>query len=237
MADSSTQDVGIETLRRMKKLTRYGRWVFDRILPYVGERVLEAGSGLGNNSVFFLDRELLILTDVRQDFLDHLRQEYRDRGNVDVERFDLEGSGSHLRGRNIDTIVALNVLEHIRDDRNALAEMAAMLAPGGRVILQLPAHPLLYGSLDRNLDHYRRYTISGIREKFTAAGLTGERFDYMNLFGAAGWLVSSRILRRTILPEGQLGLFNTLTPLFIAVENVIPMPAGLSIIAVGRKDA
>lgn len=230
-------DIGKETLRRMSVIDRYNDWIVERIAPWLGDVVLEVGSGIGNMSRYFLDRQSLILTDIREDYLNALRERFGDRPDISFERYDLEGSGSHLRNRGVDTIIALNVLEHIENDVNALKEMAAVLAPGGRVILQLPAHKVLYGSLDVNLDHFRRYTIRDIRRKFVHSGITPERFFRMNMPGAAGWFLYSRILRRSILPEGPLGLFNRLTPLFMAVERTIPVPLGLSIVAIGRKDA
>ena len=228
-------DIGSETLRRMKALDGYNRWIVDEIRPWVGENVLEIGAGTGNISQFFLDRKQLILTDINKSYIDKLSETYEKYPNVSCEQFNLEGSGSHLRGGGIDTIIGLNVLEHIKDDIHALCEMTSILSDGGRVILQLPAHKILYGSLDRNLDHYRRYTVRDIKNKFAQCGLIPEKTSRINMFGTFGWFVCSRILRKKILPEGQLSLFNALTPVFIALERVIPAPFGLSILAIGRK--
>jgi len=228
--------IGAETLRRMSAVERYNDWIIERIKPYVGDTVLEVGAGIGNISRHFLNRKRLILTDVRDDYLEKLRETFASHAHVSYESYDLEGSGAHLRNRGIDTIIALNVLEHIENDRRALGEMREILAPGGRVILQLPAHKTLYGTLDINLDHFRRYTVREIRNKFTENGLRPERFFRMNMPGAAGWFVYSRILKREILPEGPLGLFNLLTPLFMATERIFPVPFGLSIIAIGQRD-
>jgi SAM-dependent methyltransferase len=230
-------NIGTETLRRMSALDRYNNWIIECVKPWVGSTVLETGSGIGNISQHFLDREKLILTDVHEEYLEKLKGKFGGHPNVSYELYNLEESGSHLHGRGIDTIIALNVLEHIQNDTHALSEMASILSPGGHIILQLPAHKLLYGSLDRNLDHFRRYTISDIRSKFTESGLKAVRFIRINMFGAVGWLMYSRILRKKILPEGPLGLFNMLTPFFMAVERTVPVPFGLSIIAVGRKDS
>ena len=230
------QDIGAETLGRMSILDRYNDWVIERIKPWVGDTVLEAGSGTGTISRYFLDREKLILTDVREDYLTTLREKFGGCSNVSFELYDLEKSCSHLQNRGVDTIIALNVLEHIKNDTHALSEMASILSPGGHLLLQLPAHKLLYGSLDRNLDHFRRYTISDIRRKFGESGLKSERFFRMNMFGAAGWLMYSRILKHQLLPKGPLSLFNALTPLFMAAESAVPVPFGLSIIAIGRKE-
>lgn len=227
--------IGSETLKRMSAVDRYNDWIIERIKPLAGDAVLEVGAGIGNISQYFLDRKTLCLTDVRKDYLDRLRERFASFPNVSYELYDLEASGNHLRGRGIDTIIALNVLEHIENDLRALKEMNAILSPGGCIILQLPSHRTLYGSLDINLDHHRRYTIRDIKRKFHESGFTPERFFRMNMPGAAGWFVYSRLLRREILPVGPLGLFNRLTPAFMALERIIPPPFGLSIIAVGRK--
>jgi SAM-dependent methyltransferase len=228
-------DIGAETLRRMSALDHYNDWIAETIRPWVGSHVLEVGSGIGNFSRYFLACERLIVSDIREDYLEHLRSTYGSRPNVAVEYYNLEESAPHLRDRGIDTLVALNVLEHIRNDSHALAEMASLLSPGGRIILQLPAHPLLFGSLDINLAHFRRYTKRDIAGKLAAAGFETERMVRFNLFGALGWFFCSRILRSELLPEGQLGLFNRLTPLFIATERKAPIPFGLSLLVVGRK--
>jgi len=233
---SHKDDIGAETLRRMSALVRYGLWVIERIRPWVGKRVLEVGSGIGNNSRHFLDSEALFLTDVSDEYLAILRERFGGHDTVTVDRFNLEESGAHLRGKGIDTVVALNVLEHIRDDAHALGELSSILAPGGHIILQLPAHPLLYGTLDRNLGHYRRYTVGDIRARFSESGITPVRFFHMNMPGALGWFVYSRVLKHTLLPKGPLSIFNRLTPLIMAVEQAMNAPFGLSIIAVGRKE-
>ena len=228
-------NIGSETLRRMSALDRYNDWVIERIRPWIGDTVLEVGAGIGNISKYFLDRQTLILSDVSEGYLDHLRARFGGHHNVAFEQYNLESSGTHLKDKGIDTIVALNVLEHIENDSHALNEMASILIPGGHLILQLPAHTFLYGSLDRNLDHFRRYTITDIRNKFAGSGFAAERFFRMNMFGAVGWFMSSRVLKQELLPEGPLSLFNVLTPVFMAVERTIPVPFGLSIIAIGRK--
>lgn len=228
-------DTGAETLLRMSALERYNDWIIEKIQPWVGNHILEVGAGIGNISRYFLNRESLILTDVQEEYLEVLRKKFCSLPNVTVERFDLDDSAAHLRNRTIDTILALNVLEHIRDDLHALREMASLLSPGGRIILQFPTHPLLYGTLDRNLDHFRRYTRGDITAKLTVSCLAPEHVSTFNMFGALGWFVSSRILRKKILPEGQLEVFNRLTPIFMAIEQKFPAPFGLSILAVGRK--
>ena len=229
-------DIGTETLRRMSALDHYNDWIIEYIKPWIGDTVLEVGSGIGNISRYLLDRKSLILTDVKETYVDILRDTFGNRPNVSFELYNLEKSGLHLRNRGIDTIIALNVLEHIQNDTHALREMASILSPGGHIILQLPAHEILYGSLDHYLEHFRRYSIRDIRQKFDVCGIKTERFLRMNMFGAVGWFLYSRILKRKVLPKHSLGLFNVLAPVFMAIERTLPLPFGLSIIAIGRKD-
>ena len=228
-------DIGLETLRRMSALDAYNRWIIHEIQPWVGDVVLEVGAGIGNIAQFFFERKQLILTDVQKDYIELLHNKFVNYSNISYELYDLEESGEHLQNRGIDTIIALNVLEHIRDDVHALRELAAILSPGGHLILQLPAHRFLYGSLDRYLDHYRRYTMGDIKNKFRVAGLTPVKLWRINIFGTFGWFMCSRVLRRKILPTNSLSIFNKLTPVFTAFERMVPIPFGLSIIAVGRK--
>ncbi len=230
-------DIGLETLRRMKALDAYNRWIVKEILPWIGDIVLEVSAGIGNFSHFFLDRKQLILTDIQKNYIDALKSNFKKYPNVSSEYYNLEESGKNLKNRGVDTIIALNVLEHIKNDEHALKEMASILIPGGRLILQLPAHKTLYGSLDHNLEHYRRYTIGEIKKKFKNAGLVPEKFWRFNMFGTLGWFLYSRVLKKNILPEGSLTYFNRLTPVFIAIESILPVPFGLSIMAVGRKEA
>ena len=229
-------DIGSETLRRMNALDAYNRWIVKEIQPWVGEIVMEVGAGTGNISQFFLDKKQLILTDFQEDYINTLKKKFGNYPNISCEMYDLEKSGSYFINRGIDTIIALNVLEHIERDDYALRELASILIPGGRLILQVPAHKVLYGSLDHNLHHFRRYSIREMERKFENAGLKPEKFWRFNMFGTFGWFFCSRILKKRILPETSLSLFNRFTPVFVAIERFMPVPFGLSIMAAGRKD-
>ena len=134
-----------------------------------------------------------------------------------------------------DTVVCINVPEHIRDDRGTLRNFHEVLRPGGRLVLLVPAIPLLFSTLDEALDHHRRYTRPRLVHKMEGAGFRLIESRYLNFFGIAGWILSGKILRRRILPSTLLGLFNTLVPAFRAFERLTGPPIGLSVIAVGEK--
>ena len=102
------------------------------------------------------------------------------------------------------------------------------------MVLLVPAVRALYGSLDRALDHYRRYSRDELLQKLRAAGFEIETSRFFNLLGVLGWYVNSRILNRTTFPPLQLALYDRLVPLF-RLETRFRLPIGMSLIAVARK--
>src|SRR5213592_119570 len=131
--------VGAATLERMAAAPRYNRWMFDRLRPWVGRRVLEVGAGIGTMSAFLVDRERVVLTDTEPYYLGRLRERFADRPHVFVAELRLPAVSPGLVAERLDSVVCLNVLEHIEDDGAALSAMHHLLEPGGRLVLLVPA--------------------------------------------------------------------------------------------------
>lgn len=207
--------------------------MFDRLRRWIGQRVLEIGSGIGNLSAFLLDREQLVLTDTREEYLNRLRQRFGDRPHIRVARLYLPNDDSAIAGQRFDTVICLNVLEHVDDDIAALEAIRGLLAPAGRLVLLVPALPALYGTLDRALGHHRRYKRAGLRDLLRATGFRVPHIEYFNLAGIPGWWWAGRVLRRQTIPDGSLKLYDALVPLF-KLERLIPWRVGQSLIAIGE---
>lgn len=207
--------------------------MFDRVRPWVGARVLEIGSGIGNLSQFLVDRPSVVLTDTMPEYLERLRARFGHLSNVEVMRLYLPTPEGDVAARRFDTIVCLNVLEHVADDVGSLQAMRRLLDRGGRLVLLVPALRALYGSLDRALGHVRRYTAAELRNKFTQNGFRMRRLEYFNLAGIPGWWVSGKLLNREVIPSGPLRLFDALVPLF-RLERLLPWRIGQSLIAIGE---
>ena len=225
--------VGAATLDRLAAAPRYNRWMFARLRPWVGDSVLEIGSGIGNLSTFLLDRRRVVLTDTEPAYLERLRTRFGGHANVEVTRLYLPTVDGALAARRFDTVICLNVLEHVADDRSSLAAMARLLAPGGRLVLLVPALAWLYGRLDVALGHHRRYTRRGLIERLRDAGLRMRHVEYFNLAGLPGWWLAGRVLRRRLIPAGSLRLYDALVPLF-RLERLLPWRVGQSLIAIGE---
>lgn len=235
--EAPESDVGAITLRRMSELSVYNRWLHDRFEAWLGSRVLEVGSGVGNQTRFFADRERVIASDIEPHYVRELLNRFEKQGSVRVAsfRFPLtEKDRADLERERIDTIVCLNVLEHIEDDAGTLADFLRVLQPGGHLALLVPALPALYGTLDENLRHYRRYEKGALATLVARAGFAVESVRYLNRPGVLGWWLNSRLLRRRVLPRRQLGAFKWVMPLLRAEEKTEPS-FGMSLLVLARK--
>jgi 2-polyprenyl-3-methyl-5-hydroxy-6-metoxy-1,4-benzoquinol methylase len=218
----------------------YCRWQLDQFAPYLGRRILEIGCGVGGIIDLLGPRDLICGLDVEADVLAYAAERFRHRPECQFELCDISEADSEtlegLRQEQFDTIICMNVLEHIRDDIGALQRMEEVLAPGGTLALLVPAHLGLYGPYDKVDGHYRRYNKAYLRTILQQTGLRLVRSHYFNAVGALGWWLQYKLLRRSIHGEGQLGLMNRLLPLVRAAEWLVKPPFGLSLIAVCRKD-
>ncbi len=225
---------GAATLERLAAdAPRYNRWLTERVAPWVGRRVLEIGAGIGNMAEFFLDRERLVLAEPDADYRARLSARFAGSSQVAVVPVRLPTVDPGLAAERLDTVICLNVLEHVEADAAALRAMRGVLQPGGRLVILVPALQSIYGTLDSALGHYRRYGARELRDKMAAAGLRLVRLEYFNMAGIPGWWLTGRVLRRTMIPRGSLRLYDALVPLF-RLERLLPWRLGQSLIAVGE---
>lgn len=233
--DADNAHSGYSTLISMGHIDFYNRYLWRFIKPFTGYRILEVGSGIGNMSKFlFRNSEILYLTDIEDKYLLRLNNLYGHYPNVRILKYNIEQKTPGDLDR-IDTIVCLNVLEHIKDDEKALFEFYKILKPGGRLILLVPAHQVLYGSMDRALCHYRRYSKSELINKLHDGGFKIEKSRFLNLPGTIGWFINSRILKRKTIPDLQIRFLHLLRP-WLFFEQYIDIPFGLSIFIVAKKE-
>src|SRR2546429_1823163 len=150
--------VGAATLERMAAAPRYNRWMYERRRPWVGRRVLEIGPGIGNMRASLIDRDRVVLTDTEPYYLDRLRARYADQPHVTVAELRLPATDARLAAERLDTVLCLNVLEHIEEHRASPVAIRGLLVPRRRLILHMPSLRLLYGYPDEALGHFRTHT-------------------------------------------------------------------------------
>ncbi len=232
--DVENADPGYKTLQRMEALHRYNAWLWEQVAPFVGARVLEVGAGTGNMTRQMASRQLVVATDIEDKYLRMLHNTFSNDAHVRVCKFDLGGEVPAELGEGFDSIICLNVLEHVEDDVGALRHLHDLLAPGGRVVLIVPALRSLYGEIDRAIGHYRRYERAELLDRLAAAGFTVEHSSAFNMIGALGWFVNARLLKRRSVPGVQARVNDLLVPL-LRFEGYLRPPIGLSWLAVGRR--
>lgn len=214
------------------------RWLYEEIQPYLGQRILEIGCGLGNFAAHLLDRALYVGIETSPESVAAMRDQYAAQPQMHFFVADATAPDFPQYARyQVDTIFSLNVFEHIEDDQAAFNHAAAILQPGGHFVLVVPAHAWLYGTIDKAIGHYRRYDQQMMRERMAQAGLRLVKQKYLNSVGALGWFINGRIRRQETPPAGQLRLFNYLVPFIKGFERIAPVPMGISLLAVAVKPA
>jgi SAM-dependent methyltransferase len=206
------------------------------IRPWMGARVLEIGAGIGNLTQYLAPRRReYVASDIDEEHLARMRVRFQNRPNVSLARCDLARPEDFASfERQFDTVVCLNVLEHIADPAVGLRNIAAALEPGGHAIVLVPHDQRIYGTLDQALGHYRRYAEPELRSRMEAAGFTVERVLSFNRITRHAWWFNGRILKRRDFGRWQLRIFDRMVWLWRRMDGMLPWPP-VSIIAIGVK--
>jgi glycosyltransferase involved in cell wall biosynthesis len=226
---------GSQILGRLNRAPRFTKWMADVIRPYVSQRVLEIGAGTGNLTAQLIPRLLYWATDINPLYLMYLENVGRNRPYMRVGFTDAEKVASYPKDQTFDTVICLNVVEHLVDDRGALLNIRSVLDAGGRAIILVPCGPGLYGTLDEVLGHQRRYTRESLEKLVTSAGFDLEKMLEFNRVGVIAWWLNGRVLRRRTFGLSQIKVLNVMTPIFRVVDKILPLPP-LSLIAVIKKN-
>jgi phospholipid N-methyltransferase len=235
---SKYADSGKVTLDAMENAPRFNQWMYETVQPWLGDRVAELGVGRGNLSKFIRRHENVLLTDYRRDYLDELQQRWSEQPGLRVSQLDMTRAEDfeQLRFFAPESVVFLNVLEHIEDDRAVLNRLHDTVPEGCRIVVLVPFGMRLYSEFDRLLGHFRRYEAGELEGKFRDAGFAVEKQMFFNKVGVLAWWVSNTIGGQQALKPWQLKIYNALTPIFRILDRVLPI-AGLSTIVIAHKPA
>jgi glycosyltransferase involved in cell wall biosynthesis len=233
--DRFTTHDGYYVLQSMRRARGLNRWILEQFRPYLGARVLEAGCGIGNFTELLLDRERLVCVDNDPLYVEMANWRLGHLENVRTLERNLSDTGAYqdLAAERLDTIVCLNVLEHIEPDEDVLRAYYNLLQPGGHAIILVPAHMWLFSPCDEALGHVRRYTNTELHTKMQRAGFEIVMMEEFNRMGVPGWYLNKQLGRRDLNPR-QMRLFEALLPVAKAME-AMKLGRGLSLIGVGRK--
>jgi SAM-dependent methyltransferase len=226
---------GSASLGQVEQMRSRTLWLGDTLRPYVGDRVLELGAGIGTLTNQFIPRDSYVAAEVNPHHLAYLTAYSAGKPYLDVARVDpgRREDFSVLEGR-FDTAIAVGVLERAMDDAAVLQNIRLALAPGGRLLLVVPQSPQLSGALDENLRYRKRYTVETLSERLAQCGFTVEKMESFDRSSVPTWLVNGRLLRRPRLSKIELKVLNTLVPLARRLDEHLPWN-GLNLLAIARK--
>ncbi len=228
--------VGYRTLETFSKATKFNKWLYSKFSNYVGQRVLEIGSGIGNLTVCINSKEIYA-TDYSDYYIEILKQRFIEKHNITVQKLDArrEKDFRSLKAYGtFDTVICCNVLEHIKEDDMVIQNFNDSLVEQGNLILLVPFSQWLYCNYDRNLGHCRRYYRKDCINLLTAHNFVLERIFLFNFFGGAGWLVFGKLLRQEHIGSSLMGVYDKCVPVFSLIEKY-GTPFGASIICIAKK--
>ena len=223
---------GSHILARLSRASNFNTWMADTIRRYCGSRILEIGSGVGNLTRKLIPRAKYVASDINPLYIQTLEALSNDRPYMDASYCDVTQIASFPRhDEAYDTVICLNVIEHVEDDRVALSNIKSVLAPGGTAIVLVPQGQWNFGTLDEVLGHQRRYSKESLRELVEECGFAIKELIEFNRVGTPAWFVNGKILHRRRFGLFQIWMLDLLTPVFRLVDRLLPFP-GLSLIAV-----
>jgi SAM-dependent methyltransferase len=233
MAEPGTEtQLQSEVLEDLRGARHYRRWLVGLVSPYLGDSPIEVGSGIGDYAAELAPgRASYTATEPDPDRLAVLADRFTGDPVVRVRQLGLpsDQTGDHSAA------VMLNVLEHIEDHVAALRSAAALVRPGGAVVVYVPAFNGAMSRFDRLIGHHRRYNRRTLREALTAAGLRVERLRYVNSVGLISWFLLMRVCR--MIPRDTLALrcYDATVIRSVAwVERFVRPPFGQSVLAIAR---
>ncbi len=224
-------------LEVLADLPNYYDWIMDAFLPYLGGDCVEFGAGSGNVSVRLRPHvSTLALVEPSANLVPDLEARFSGDTACTVIAQSLEEALPTMAPQSCDSIVMVNVLEHIEDDVAALRHLFEKLRPGGSLMIFVPAMQMLYAPFDRDVGHFRRYHRDDLGRRATDAGFSVERLHYFDVVGFFGWWVVMKALRRRDLdPRAAKAFDRYVIPLARRVEALIPAPFGKNVLMCARK--
>lgn len=224
---------GGETLESMSQAVWYNQWTLGKFSKYLSGEILEIGCGIGNFTNSLIRFGDIWAIDINKNYIRETEQLVN--GQAKIGFGDIE-SGIYFFGKKkFDCIVCINVLEHIKRDKQAFENLGKLLKAEGYLILLVPAHDFLFSKLDESIGHYRRYSMRQLYEMIWENGLTVLKSWKLNFLGAIGWFIAGKFLNERKVNEEKIKIFNFFAPLFLRFENLVEPHIGTSILIIVKK--
>lgn len=226
---------GVSTLEILEEARNYNKWIAQTLLSFMKPPVLEVGAGTGNITAHITHVPEFTASEIDIDLVRSLEKKFL-KGDISIMQYDITTSPKKFLSNRFKTVFAVNVLEHIDDDRLAVENISKLLRPNGQVLLLVPAKKWAFTKLDAYLGHYRRYEKEELSNLLTKAGFEIKMIHYFNIVGLLSWIIRGGIQRNsTSLTKESVRLFDRVVPLLQRVESFARPPVGISLVCIARK--
>lgn len=226
---------GESTLTAISKADNFNFWMYQQMSPYLKGNVFEIGSGIGNISKYIQTDGEIVLSDLRDQYIKKLQNDFPDRQVIKLDLVHpkfVEVYADYI-GK-FDFVFALNVIEHIEQDKLAMRNMRSLLKDDGIFFILVPAYQFLFNNFDVALEHFKRYTKSSLLKSLPSDSKLIDSW-YFNSLGILAWFTVGKLFSRKIIPESNMSLYNKIVPLVKLLDLLTFKKLGLSVIAVCRK--
>lgn len=237
-----SEKLHLDAQNQMSRMTAYYYWAVSFLGSNPGSNIWDAGAGIGILADKLSSKERkLLLTEFGEENLNILNQKYEKDSNVTVAFCDLTEAKAHdFKNYAIDTIIQLDVLEHLEDDQAVLNLFYEVLPRGGKILIKVPAHPGLFCEIDKASLHYRRYTKNALKQKVEKSGFKIQKISYMNMLGAILYFIKGKIGKKktnfsNTFSARKIKRMNKIIPVLVKIEKILPPFFGLSVIVVAEK--
>lgn len=221
------------TLESMGEAGRYNLWILKQFSQYLKGDILEVGCGIGNFTQYLVDFGQVWTFDSNKSYINKLKKKFTNVVNIGVG--DIEKGIYFFDNKKFDSIVCLNVIEHIKDDTKSLINLNKLLKKGGCLILLVPSHQLFFGKIDESIGHFRRYDKASLAVLLKNSGFKIILIKRLNLLGALGWFIAGKVLKDESVKKGRMKIFNIIAPLFLFIEKFFEPPLGISVLTIAKK--
>ncbi len=224
-------------LESLAELVRYQEWILSHFRNTLRGTVLELGSGSGAISEHLSKYcPELILVEPSSKHVHMLRSKFHGHDHVRICENTLEAQLVSMPEASVDSIVMVNVLEHIEDDNGAIAQMHRALKPGGHLHIMVPALPFLFSNMDIRLGHFRRYRLKSLTSMLADAGFHISVASYMDFIGVLPWWIINTLAGKTDFNPTLVRIYDRFfVPLGTWLESAIRPPLGKNIVLVAQR--
>ncbi len=228
-----TDIAGEQTLESMSQATWYNQWLLGLFSQHLKGQILEAGCGIGNFTKLLLPFGQVTAVDYIPEYVQKVKKELGRQADIGLG--DIEKGQFFFSDKKFDSIISLNVIEHIKDDDKAFANIYKLLNTGGVFVLIVPSNPSLYGAIDQSLGHFRRYDKQQLKRQLEDKGFLVKKIYRLNLLGGLGWWYAGKVSKDTIVRSDRIKVFNLLGPFFLFLERFYEPPVGTSVFVIAQK--